>query len=204
MTRPWPKEQLGRKGPLIAAGLFSMAAGAIPACTEEVAGRTPPATDAAVERPGVADARDQKPASTFADAFRFPEHAPSGCIPDCLWRLFTACAPPPTDSCQNQEHDGGVLVVCYSSGFRRVFRFSPPRTTTDYRPDGTICMTATGMGAVTTYRGGDGRVVAVTRNLDPLGETVEVECEGKKTVAEFSTPRCTLVSGACLPGTCPL
>jgi hypothetical protein len=65
-------------------------------------------------------------------------------------------------------------------------------------------MSETRMGALATYKDGTNQLVATTRDLDPIGEMVEVECEGKKTLAEFNTQRCALVDRDCLPGKCPL
>src|SRR5688572_16315816 len=98
---------------------------------------TPPEA-AAGDGPAAADAPPPRQ-DVSGDAFRFPEHSPPGCVPDCLWRLFTECTPPPSVSCQNQQHPDGALVVCYSSGVRTVTTFGPPRTTTDYRSEGSVC-----------------------------------------------------------------
>jgi hypothetical protein len=181
------------------------AAAGMDATRDTVSGGDVPARDLPVgeqrDTPG-ASARE-----AAVDVFRFPESPPPGCVPDCLWRLFVECTRPPSETCQSEVHPGGVIARCYSSG-AKVVRRLVERQTVEYRPDGTVCMSyerdKAGKGGVTTYRDGRGNVVAVTRDLDDDGEMVEVECDGRKALAELSV-RCALVDRACPgDGRCPL
>jgi YD repeat-containing protein len=100
-----------------------------------------------------------------------------------------------------------VLATCFSSGAKEV-TWVPEGRTVEYKPDGSVCLSrqtrAGAAGTITTYRDGQGNVVAVTRDLDEYGERVEVDCDGKKTTAELSR-RCSIVAHTCtLNGKCAL
>jgi hypothetical protein len=153
------------------------------------------------------DSRIVADRASTADAFRFPEEPLPGCVPLCLWRLFAACTRPPEETCQTEIHQKTILATCYSSGAKETYWIAEHRAT-EYYPDGSVCLSleqrANPTGTLTTYRDGQGTVVAVTRDLDPNGERVEVDCEGRKTIAEMSD-RCAVVSRACpANGKCPL
>lgn len=177
-----------------------------PTASMQDAARIPPAVDSATESSTPSDGLAPPRADAGGDSFRFPEHAPPGCVPDCLWRLLAECTPPPTATCQHEAHPGDIRAVCYSSGHRSVTQFVPQGTNvgTTYRSDGSLCMTVSWMAALATYRDASGSVVAVTRDLDRDSEMIEVECDGKKAVAEFLSDRCWNFGPGCLPGMCPL
>ncbi len=132
----------------------------------------------------------------------YPEHAPAGCDPDCIWNLTAECVPPPSDSCVRDAPDAGPATSCYLSGTRKV---SGIGSMIYYRPDGSVCMSFETdiVSRITTYKDGSGRMVAILRNINILAATADVECDGQVKTIEFATTRCSAIPGpVCLPGKC--
>jgi hypothetical protein len=144
------------------------------------------------------------------DVVSISSDAPT-CIAPCIWNLLQTCGPGPDEACSEEMHDD-TLHRCFASGIRwvrqggAVTSTTDTRTTSTYRSDGTLCLTAVTTLEGTLFRDGNGVPVA---ELDFLlsegdGRTMTVRCADG--TVYFQRPDNTCLSPfqvtMCSPGKC--